>query len=126
MISLLAIPCCVMNLASRSDAEDSNALEITGFGALISELAKLLVRDAFAIVSQGNDKVFTLKMAGYRLFRRLFPFNQLARHDHRVFDDFIGRDLHLVRQNGSSDARARADFDVVPEYRIRDPRGFGD
>jgi hypothetical protein len=25
----------VMNLARRSDAEDSNALEITGFGALI-------------------------------------------------------------------------------------------
>jgi hypothetical protein len=36
MTSLLAIPCSVMNLASRSDAEDSNTLEITGFGALIS------------------------------------------------------------------------------------------
>jgi len=42
MISLLAIPCCVMNLASRSDAEDSNTLEITGFGALISELAEVV------------------------------------------------------------------------------------
>jgi hypothetical protein len=27
-----------MNLASRSDAEDSNTLEITGFGALICEM----------------------------------------------------------------------------------------
>ena len=28
-----------MNLASRSDAEDSNTLEITGFGALIWNVA---------------------------------------------------------------------------------------
>jgi hypothetical protein len=65
----------VMNLASRSDAEDSHTLEITGFGALISEFGEFIIREALAIVSQGNDKVFTLKMAGQRLFRRLFALN---------------------------------------------------
>jgi hypothetical protein len=60
-----------MNLASRSDAEDSNTLEITGFGALIW-VNKVISR---AIVSQGHDKAFTLKMARKRLFGALFAFD---------------------------------------------------
>ena len=79
-----AIPCSVMNLASRSGAEDSNALEITCFAELISELGRgyQIVADyqtyKARIVSQRHDKVFALKMAGKRLFRRFFAFDELA------------------------------------------------
>src|SRR5215212_8677714 len=99
MTSLPATPCCVMNLASRSDAEDSNRLEITGFGALIGFIRiancrlpiktlvnaddltnrKLAIGNwqsaiAWRIVSQRNDKVFPLKIAGLCFFRRFFAF----------------------------------------------------
>jgi hypothetical protein len=100
--SLLVIPCCAMNLASLSDAEDSNALEITCLAELISELShcQLAIADCgfFAtekfdqprhaklkignrqseivngrrIVSQRHDKVFSPKLAGKRLLRPLF------------------------------------------------------
>src|SRR5687768_9314566 len=37
-ISLFGEPCCLINLASRSNAEDSNALAITCFAELICEI----------------------------------------------------------------------------------------
>jgi len=55
MTVLLAIPCCVMNLARRSDAEDSNTLEITGFGALI-----LFIADCRFIEFSGALKTLTI------------------------------------------------------------------
>ncbi len=75
MTSLLAIPCCVMNLASRSDAEDSNTLEITGFGALIWVDLGALPASTRRIVSQGHDKVFTLKMTRKAFSGRRFAFD---------------------------------------------------
>src|SRR3954452_25493031 len=103
MTSELAIPCSVMNLASRSDAEDSNTFEITGFGALMIDgfnrtergsagsissqvvvwkidpaLPRSVLFIRAAIVSQWDDKAFTLKMSGKRLFRRLFAFHECS------------------------------------------------
>src|ERR1041384_954848 len=116
MTSLLAIPCSVMNLVSRSDAEDSNALEITGFGALICYWDT--ANGNWRIVSQGHDKVFTLKMPGNRLFRWLFAFDKAARDYHGVLDCLTGADLDVIRENRSTYLRTRADFDIVPEDRL--------
>src|SRR5262249_48530131 len=146
MTSLLAIPCSVMNLASRSDAEDSNALEITGFGALIVDwdiadcqlpifrslrLCKHQLtignwKSAMAgIVSQGHDKVFTLKMPRKGLFRRLFTFNEAARPDYGVLNGLLGVDLHVISKNRSTHSRTGSNFDIAPEDRVGNSRRAG-
>src|SRR5215208_6799603 len=142
MISLLAIPCCVMNLASRSDAEDSKALEITGFGALIGFIADCQVPIANSdrrhfttqqnwqlgnrhlamcgvsrgIVSQGHNKVFTVKMARKCLFRARFAFYQRSWYDYRVLNRFAGWNRDVVCKYDSFDCSSGADFYVVPEH----------
>src|SRR5690348_1863843 len=52
MTSLPVDSRCAMNLASRSDAEDSNALEITCFAELISELMSTMRRDCITTERQ--------------------------------------------------------------------------
>src|ERR1044071_7077084 len=102
-----------MNLVSRSDAEDSNALEITGFGALICYWDT--ANGNWRIVSQWHDKVFTLKMPGNRLFRRLFALGKAARDHYRVLNCLPSLDLHVIGEDCPTDPRAVADLDIVPE-----------
>ena len=67
------------------------------------------------IVSQGNDKVFTLKMPGNRLFRRLFALNKIARDHDRVLNCLARADLYVIGQHCSTYLRAGANLHIVPE-----------
>src|ERR1043165_3670070 len=76
------------------------------------------------IVSQGNDKVFALKIAARRrLFGFCFAPDEFASDDYAVLYDRGVRDLYVVCQHGLIDLRLGADPHVVPENSIVDLRG---
>src|SRR5215203_1535180 len=70
------------------------------------------------IVSQGHDKVFTLKMARKCLFRARFAFYQLSWHDYSILNNLAGWNLHLIGKYNSLDLCSGAHFYLVPEYGI--------
>src|ERR1041385_1782897 len=77
------------------------------------------------IVSQPNDKVFTLKMAGKRLFWPSFAFHESARNYDGAFYHLVGFDVYVVSQHGPGDASASSDLHVVTEKRVNHARRGG-